>query len=113
MKIEMNKYKRRLKRSIFKPLYPHMKAKINRFESTAKRYKRSLNCFSQDNKVVMDELIRHFDGDEQKTLAWLHAKNPHLGSVRPIELIIAGREEKLIKFIETALDENTRSEISA
>ena len=65
----------------------------------------SLRGFLRRNKELMNRLIDYVNNDID-LIEWFHAKNPSLGEARPIELIIAGREEKLIKFIESALNEN-------
>ena len=38
--------------------------------------------------------------------SWMLCENPLLGMVAPIDMIIIGRTEKLIKFIKQALSEN-------
>lgn len=38
----------------------------------------------------------------------MKAKNPHLGGVSPLEMIRAGREKKLIDFINSYIGENYR-----
>jgi hypothetical protein len=44
-----------------------------------------------------------------KSEIWFETKNPLLGGVSPNDMIDAGREEKLLKFIEYSMDENVRS----
>mgnify|MGYP003395635187 CR=1 FL=1 len=49
----------------------------------------------------------HFN-DTNKTMLWFQVPNPLLGSLAPRDLIRVGRFKKLLKFIQTALDENKR-----
>lgn len=51
-------------------------------------------------------LVNKFFKDEKKTTQWLNTKNPLLGDVEPIEMIFAGRTEKLRDFITNQLNEN-------
>lgn len=54
------------------------------------------------------ELVRpFFDGDEFKVKAWMEAINPLLGDVSPEQMIREGRHRKLVKFIQTAISENS------
>jgi len=49
----------------------------------------------------------HFN-DLDKTMLWFQVSNPLLGGMPPRDLIRIGRFKKLLKFIQTALDENKR-----
>jgi hypothetical protein len=49
----------------------------------------------------------HFN-DIDKTMLWFQVPNPLLGGMAPRDLIRVGRFKKLLKFIQTALDENKR-----
>jgi hypothetical protein len=51
-------------------------------------------------------LVGTFFKDEQKTMLWFQMPNPMLGNLSPKEMIRMGRFKKLLKFIQTALDEN-------
>lgn len=55
-------------------------------------------------------VLDFFDHDHNKTYLWFYTENPMLGSYKPIEMILLGREEKLLQFIITALDENKPTE---
>jgi hypothetical protein len=44
--------------------------------------------------------------DIDKTVLWFRLPNPALGNVAPRDMIRVGRAHKLLRFIETALDEN-------
>lgn len=54
---------------------------------------------------IFDLLMEYFDGDKAKVHLWLEAPNPLLGNINPHYMIKIGREEKLLKFIKGALDE--------
>jgi hypothetical protein len=51
-------------------------------------------------------LVANFFNDEHKTMLWFQLPNPLLGNMTPREMIRVGRFNKLLKFIQTALDEN-------
>ena len=47
-----------------------------------------------------------FKDDPTKREWWFRAVNPHLGNTTPIELILRGREQKLLEFIKACVEEN-------
>jgi len=47
-----------------------------------------------------------FFNDEKKSKIWMVTENPLLGEISPIDMIDAGRFDKLMKFIYTQLEEN-------
>lgn len=49
-----------------------------------------------------------FGKDINKTVLWFSTPNPLLGNMSPRDVIRVGRYKKLLKFIQTALNENTR-----
>lgn len=51
-------------------------------------------------------LVFNFFNDETKSLKWFEAKNPLLGEVTPVDMINAGKTEKLRTFIYFQLSEN-------
>jgi uncharacterized protein (DUF2384 family) len=53
-------------------------------------------------------LVASFFKSEEKTILWFQIPNPLLGDVAPRDMIRTGRFKKLLKFIQTALAENTR-----
>ncbi|MCP4679735.1 MAG: hypothetical protein GY854_30445 [Deltaproteobacteria bacterium] len=57
--------------------------------------------------VAINLVGNHFK-DAHKTILWFQTINPLLGNVSPQAMIKAGRFKKLLKFIQTALDENAR-----
>lgn len=51
-------------------------------------------------------LVHSFFKDESKTILWFKVPNPLLGDVAPRDMIKVGRSKKLLKFIQTALEES-------
>ena len=51
-------------------------------------------------------LVANFFKDQHKTVLWFQLPNPLLGNISPRDMIRVGRFAKLLKFIQTALDEN-------
>jgi hypothetical protein len=58
-------------------------------------------------KQVFVLLESYFEYDLEKCLVWLDAKNPNLGGVSAKNLFLLGRGEKVLKFCEAALVEET------
>ncbi len=59
----------------------------------------------------MKRLIRFLHSyfkDDVKIALWLETPNPALGRVRPLDMVAAGRIDKLLKFVESALEENKK-----
>ncbi len=50
-------------------------------------------------------LVHTFFNDRTKTILWFKVSNPMLGNVAPRDMIKVGRFKKLLKFIQTALEE--------
>lgn len=57
-------------------------------------------------KKAWELVLEFFQGNYLKTMYWFYTPNPQLGDVSPFTMICAGREDKLLKFIEIAIDEN-------
>jgi hypothetical protein len=55
---------------------------------------------------AFDEILTFFHNDMKKTLIWFYTANPMLGGISPAEMIMLGREEKLIKAIKSAMEGN-------
>ncbi|MEE8484078.1 MAG: hypothetical protein V3S46_05725 [Nitrospinota bacterium] len=55
---------------------------------------------------VIINLVGTFFKDKQKTILWFSTSNPMLGSLPPRDMIRLGRFKKLLKFVQTALEEN-------
>lgn len=53
-------------------------------------------------------LVGNYFNETDKTVLWFQISNPQLGGMSPRDMIRVGRFKKLLKFIQTALDENTR-----
>jgi len=53
-------------------------------------------------------LVGTYFNDPHKTVLWFQISNPLLGGMSPRDMIRVGRFKKLLKFIQTALDENKR-----
>ena len=53
-------------------------------------------------------LVGSYFNDVNKTMLWFQISNPQLGGMSPRDMIRVGRFKKLLRFIQTALDENTR-----
>ena len=53
-------------------------------------------------------LVGSYFKDREKTMLWFRMPNHLLGGVSPRDMIRVGRFKRLLKFIQTALDENER-----
>ena len=53
-------------------------------------------------------LVGSFFNDPDKTVLWFQISNPALGGMKPKDMIRYGRYAKLLRYIQTALDENKR-----
>ena len=53
-------------------------------------------------------LVGSYFKDENKTMLWFQIPNPQLGGMPPRDMIRVGRFKKLLRFVQTALDENIR-----
>jgi uncharacterized protein (DUF2384 family) len=58
----------------------------------------------QEIAVICELVAEFFKGDLEKTNLWLNIKNPLLGNISPRDMIRFGRYEKLLKFIQDALE---------
>lgn len=59
-----------------------------------------------DAQKAFDLVFRFFEGDREKAMAWMTTPNPLLGHASPQQMILAGRSEQVLEFVETALGEN-------
>lgn len=50
--------------------------------------------------------LHNFFKSYEQVSAWLSIKNLNLGGLSPRQLIFEGREETVLKFINTSLEEN-------
>jgi len=53
-------------------------------------------------------LVGAYFNDHDKTMLWFQVSNPLLGGMSPRDMIRVGRFKKLLKFVQTALNENKR-----
>jgi len=53
-------------------------------------------------------LVGSYFNNLEKALLWFQVSNPLLGNMSPRDMIRVGRFKRLLKFIQTALDENKR-----
>lgn len=67
-----------------------------------------LTTDTEYQSVIMEisNLLADFFKTTEKAVLWLDTENPLLGHIAPRDMINAGRAEKLLKFIQTQLEEN-------
>lgn len=53
-------------------------------------------------------LLSDYFKDDKKILGWLSSPNYAFGGETPLEVILKGRQHKLIKHVKTAIEENYR-----
>lgn len=58
--------------------------------------------------AIAINLVGSYFKDLDKTMLWFQAPNPVFGGISPREMIRVGRFKKVLRFIQTALDENKR-----
>lgn len=75
---------------------------------------KNLNYENDKKKILYArKLIKeYFKGNPIKTDLWFNMKNPILGDISPNDMIRFGRINKLILWIESALEENKREKIN-
>ena len=66
---------------------------------------RSLQILKSLVKIA-DKVNEEYFHDREKTTVWMNTSNPMLGNFSPHELIFRGKYERVLQFIETALEEN-------
>lgn len=54
-------------------------------------------------------ILNFFSGDIDKARLWMNTENPMFGNIRPVDMVIMGRGEKLLKFIDASLEANEYS----
>lgn len=79
-----------------------------------------LNSVRYDNRMPSDlrerliewataiNLVGSYFKEPDRTMLWFQVPNPQLGGMSPRDMIRVGRYKKLLKFIQTALEENAR-----
>lgn len=78
------------------------------------------NVFSEDEakefqpffEYVQDswDLVHAYFSDKDKARLWFVTPNPLLGNISPYTMILLGRGEKLVKFIENQLYQNRKDD---
>ena len=58
--------------------------------------------------AVAISLAGEYFGDLERTILWFHAPNALLGGISPRDMIRIGRFKKLLRFIHTAREENSK-----
>lgn len=53
-------------------------------------------------------LVGSFFNNEEKTMMWFRIPNPLLGNMTPRDMIRIGKFKRLMRFIQTALEENKK-----
>lgn len=59
--------------------------------------------------AIAINLVGSFFGDTDKTIMWFKIANPLLGNISPRDMIRIGRFKRLMRFIQTALNENKKA----
>ncbi len=54
-------------------------------------------------QLYFDKIKRYFDEDSAKAWHWFTTRNPSLGGISPLDMIRAGKVEKLKQFIDSRL----------
>lgn len=58
--------------------------------------------------AIAVNLVASYFKNSEKTIIWLKTPNPMFGGISPRDMIRLGRFKKLLKYIQSALDENIR-----
>ncbi|MBI4081562.1 MAG: DUF2384 domain-containing protein [Candidatus Lambdaproteobacteria bacterium] len=53
--------------------------------------------------MLIEQVAKFFEGDEDKTMLWFRTENPMLGGLKPREMIQFGRADKLKRIIADAV----------
>ncbi len=53
---------------------------------------------------IYSTLYQFFNWDCEKVDLWMNTRNPLLGNQIPIEMVLIGRHEKLLDFIESQIE---------
>lgn len=56
-------------------------------------------------RKIFQLVSEFFKYDMNKVAIWMETENPLLGNVRPMDMIEFGRDKKLLKFVETQIEE--------
>jgi len=63
-------------------------------------------CQMNDCSDAFDLVHNFFNGDQNKIGAWWCSQNALLGGMRPVTMVVLGREKKLKKFINSQLSDS-------
>lgn len=55
-----------------------------------------------DIMEIAFELLYHFQ-DKKKAILWMKVSNPELNHMRPMDMVLCGQSERLLKIINRAL----------
>lgn len=78
---------------------------------TSIRYDEKMTEEFQERLVewaIAINLVGSYFSDVNKTKLWFQAPNPVFGGISPREMIRVGRFKKVLRFIQTALNENNK-----
>lgn len=64
--------------------------------------------YSESYLAAFGLVLEFFNGDYSKATLWFTTLNPLLGMIRPIDMVLLGRTDKLLKLIKNQLDQNKR-----
>lgn len=56
-------------------------------------------------ELITNRIMTAMAWDKDKATTWFQSDNPLLGNVSPYYMVIEGRGEKLLKFIDAQLEE--------
>lgn len=62
------------------------------------------------SESILKKIKDFFDGDIDKATTWMLTPNPVLGGIKPVDMILLGREDKLLKYIDFQISENEPEE---
>ena len=54
----------------------------------------------EQKDYVLARVMNHMGWKREKAILWYKTANPHLGGASPCHMVLIGRFEKLLKFIE-------------
>ena len=66
------------------------------------------NSLYESQKQAVLKVLDYYFHDLTKCIDWLYTRNPLLGNVVPNDMLLAGRFDKLQKFIYERLEENEK-----
>lgn len=88
------------------PQEPQKGRKRGKVAKSTKTSLKSNPALNGDVACIIASLDVFFKGDFNKTDDWLRTPNPLLGKIRPWDMIEAGRENELLRWINQQMAEN-------